>query len=323
MTPMITEVSAVGRSCGVSRPASQVAALASALVRPRPTHGSTPARALIAAGAVTSVLLLAACGGGSADAASASSTAPLSTATPAASTASPSASATARATSASPSSSSAAKGGTVTAVAPLTAGPAKHLQGSKGGFTWDITVPAFTGSGAAVAEVNRRIQASAQSAISATATQNGDDPESKHELAGEASLTTNDGRTVQVDIPMSDYYEGAAHPTNVDNTVVLVAATGAPVTLDQVFTDQEEALRSFAPLVRQQAKADGYEITSDEGLEPTTANWSAWQTDADGMTFTFQDYQLGMHGMPSYTIPWKTVTPLLTPYAKALLAPTS
>lgn len=309
----------MGRAYGVSRSSSQAAVLASALVRPR-LHGSVPARALLAAGSVTSVLLLAACGGGAAHASSPTSTAALSTATPAASTASASVSAS----SASPSESSSKGGtGTVTAVAPLTKGPDKRLQGTEGGFTWDITVPTFTGSGAAVAEVDRRIQASAQSAISASATQNGDDPASKHELAGEAALTTNDGRTVQVDIPLSDYYEGAAHPTNVDNTVVLVAATGAPVTLDQLFTDREAALRAFAPLVRKQVQSDGYEVTADEGLAPTTANWSAWQTDADGMTFTFQDYQLGMHGMPQVTIPWKTVTPLLTPYAKALLAPTS
>lgn len=298
----------------MSRAASQVARLGSADVRSRPLAP----RALLAAGSLTSVLLLAACGGGSADAASPSSTAPLSTATPAASTATASSSA-----SASSASSSTTKAGTVTAVAPLTQGPDQRITGTKGGFTWDVTVPTFTGSGSAVAEVNRRVRASVQSAVSATATQNEDDPDSKHELAGEATLTTNDGRTVQVDIPMSDYYEGAAHPTNVDNTVVLVAATGAPVTLDQLFTDQEAALTAFAPLVRKQVQSDGYEVTADEGLAPTTANWSAWQTDADGMTFTFQDYQLGMHGMPQVTIPWKTVTPLLTPSAKALLAPTS
>lgn len=284
-------------------------------------RGSTPARALLAAGSLTSVLLLAACGGGSADASGPRTTAPLSTVTPEASTAATSASASS--SSASPSSSSSAPARAVTVVAPLTPGPVKHLQGTKGGFTWDISVPTFSGSSAAVAEVNRRIQASAGSAITGSATENGDDPESKHQLAGEASLTTNDGRTVQVDIPMADYFEGAAHPTDVDNTVVLVAATGAPVTLDQLFTDQKKALQAFAPVVVQQAKADGFDVSGSDGLAPTAANWSAWQTDSQGMTFTFQDYQLGPHGMPQYTVPWTTVTPYLTPYAKALLAPAS
>ena len=40
----------------------------------------------------------------------------------------------------------------VTAVAPLTQGPDQHIKGTEGGFTWDITVPTFTGTGAAVAE---------------------------------------------------------------------------------------------------------------------------------------------------------------------------
>ncbi|WP_170131653.1 RsiV family protein [Quadrisphaera granulorum] len=286
--------------------------------------GSATARALLAAGSVTSVLLLAACGGGATDTAGASSTASTGASAAATETATASASAPAHATS-KPSSSSSASGKAVpvTVVKPFTRGPDKHLSGSEGGFSWDITLPTFTGSGAAVAEVNRRVEASAQSAVTASKTQNGDDPESKHTLDGEAAVTTNDGRTVQIEIPMSDFYEGAAHPTNVDNTVVLVAASGAPVTLEHLFKNQKEALTAFAPLVIEQAKADGYDPSGSDGLAPTTANWSAWQSDDKGLTFTFQDYQLGMHGMPSYTIPWSTVTPYLLPSAQALLAPTS
>ncbi len=277
------------------------------------THRSTALRAGLVAGALCA--LLAGCGGGEAPAAAPSS---LSTATSAA---------PAAATSTSPapavSSDPAGASGSVTTVAALAAGSPKDLTGTRGGLTWDVTVPAFAGSGAAVAAVNSRVETSVTSTVNASVEQNGGDDTSPHRLEGEGAVTTNDGRTVQVVIPMDDYYEGAAHPTGVVNTVVLVAATGEPVTLDQLFTDQSAALTAFGKEVAAQADAEGVPVTEASGLAPTTDNWAAWQTTGDGMEFWFQDYQLGGHGVRSCTVPWDVVSPHLSPYATALLAPTS
>ena len=37
------------------------------------------------------------------------------------------------------------------------------------------------------------------------------------------------------------------------------------------------------------------------------------------MSFDFQDYQLGGHGLRRYTVPWIDVRPLLRPEARELL----
>lgn len=263
--------------------------------------------------------LLAACGGG--DGEPVAATTPLSTAS--ATRAAATSSSASASSSAATSTSASAAAGTVTTVAKLGEGTPKHLKGSRGGLTWDVTVPVFTGSGAGVAAANSRVEASVMSAVNASIEQNGADDTSTHTMEGEASVVTNDGRSVQVDIPLADYYEGAAHPSLVENTVVLVAATGAPVTLDQLFTDQQKTLVAFGKNITKQADADGSGITETSGLAPTTDNWAAWTSASDGLAFAFQDYQLGGHGLRGYTIPWSEVTPFLTPFAKALLAPTS
>jgi hypothetical protein len=39
------------------------------------------------------------------------------------------------------------------------------------------------------------------------------------------------------------------------------------------------------------------------------------------MRFSFQDYQLGGHGVRRYTVPWRTVRPLLSDEGTGLLDP--
>jgi hypothetical protein len=75
--------------------------------------------------------------------------------------------------------------------------------------------------------------------------------------------------------------------------------------------------------VKRIAAKAGQPVTEPDGLAPRAENWAAWQSTRKGFQVHFQDYQLGGHGLRSYTVPWKAVTPLLSAKAKALLAPRS
>ena len=134
-------------------------------------------------------------------------------------------------------------------------------------------------------------------------------------------MTTNDGRTVQVACSFTDNLAGTAHPTYAVSTTVVTSLAGDPVVLADVFLDEQAAFTALARDVTRIAKAKDEQVTDPSGLAPKEKNWAAWQTTSLGMGFSFQDYQLGGHGLRAYTVPWATVRPLMSDSAKALLAP--
>ena len=83
-----------------------------------------------------------------------------------------------------------------------------------------------------------------------------------------------------------------------------------------MLADEPSALRTIATAVRKQSGP-----VEGDGLAPKEKNFAAWQTTRAGMRFAFQDYQLGGHGLRSYTIGWSTVRPLLSAYGTGLLDP--
>lgn len=194
------------------------------------------------------------------------------------------------------------------------------LTGRQGSVGWTVKVPMFAGP-AVSAVVNRRVRASAQSAIKVAVAEGRDDQGERRTLSGEGEVAVNDGRTVQVRLSFTDNLAGTAHPIYSVATTALQAATGAPLTLDTVFTDKRAALRTLKPLILRAARAAGEEVSEPAGLAPRDVNWAAWQTSAFGMSFDFQDYQLGGHGLRRYTVPWIDVRPLLHPEARTLLEP--
>ncbi|MET1007854.1 MAG: hypothetical protein ABWX96_20050 [Propionibacteriaceae bacterium] len=175
--------------------------------------------------------------------------------------------------------------------------------------------------GAAAAEINRRVRASADDRISLAKLQARHDGGDKRSLDGSSTVTQNDGRTVQVAIVFVNYLAGTAHPDDWVNTTAVRTTSGRPVTLDQVFPDERAAYQKLAPVIRRLAKAQRQPVTESDGLDPQRANWAAWQTTRAGMIFYFQDYQLGGHGLRAYTVPWSVVRPLMSTSARKLLAP--
>lgn len=197
--------------------------------------------------------------------------------------------------------------------------PHRHLEGRMGDLSYDVTYPVFGGSSAA-ATIDRRVRASAQATITSTAKEPGG---GHHTLTGVSTVTPLDGRTVQVITEYADAYDGAAHPLDTVETVALVARTGKPITLATLFPKQHHAFTVLAKAVRGLATSAKQPITDPSGLAPRASNWAAWQSITAGFQISFQDYQLGGHGLRQYTVPWSVVTPLLSTRAKALIAPRS
>ncbi|MFN8074608.1 MAG: hypothetical protein U0Q15_04190 [Kineosporiaceae bacterium] len=207
---------------------------------------------------------------------------------------------------------------------PLTATLGQHLRGSRGTYRWDLTYPSFSG-GPAAAEADRRMSATLDTAVAAWAdgvTAPGEpastDP---RELTGQAEVTVNDGRTLQVRLGTYHYVQGAAHGISSTYTLALdVTATPAkPLLLRGLLRDPAAAYAAFRREVTRQAAADGAVVEGD-GVSAKDANWAAWQSGPKGLTFFFGSYQLGAFPAADYTVPWSVARPLLTPDAARLLA---
>jgi hypothetical protein len=193
------------------------------------------------------------------------------------------------------------------------------ISGRSGTVSWRVRVPRFSGAPVAT-EINKRIRAAVQDQIDRAKREGRSDDGDQRRLEGEGTVVTNDGRTAQVTVTYSDYLDGTAHPTNYVSTTVVDVTRAQPIRLTQVFRNPTGAYRKLKPEI---LKAAGEEsATIDQaGLAPKQANWANWQTNDAGMLFVFGDYQLGGHGLRQYVVPWPAVEPLLTDYAKRVLAP--
>ena len=192
---------------------------------------------------------------------------------------------------------------------------AVHLRGSRGSVRWDLEIPEFSGARSAAA-VNRHVRASAQDAVDLGLREGRDDDGVRRDIGGSADVTTNDRRTVQVELTWADNLAGTAHPTAYVATTVVTTDAGRPVRLREVLGDTPSALRTIAKAVEKQVGR-----VDTDGLEPKERNFAAWQTTRDGMRLTFQDGQLGAPGLRTVTVPWRTVRPLLSAYGTGLLDP--
>lgn len=193
------------------------------------------------------------------------------------------------------------------------------ISGRSDSVSWRIRIPTFSG-GPAAAEVNRRVRAAVDGMIDQARREGRHDKGIKRRLEGEGTVVTNDGRTAQVTITYSDYLAGTAHPSDYVTTTVVDVVRRRPITVDQVFTDPPAAYRKLKPAILGAAGEQKAAI-DPAGLAPKRANWANWQTNGTGMIFVFDDYQLGIHGLPQYAVAWSTVEPLMTTYAKRVLAP--
>jgi hypothetical protein len=194
-----------------------------------------------------------------------------------------------------------------------------RIRGHVARASWDIAIPEFSGAPVA-AEANRRVRAAANDLVARVRREAKGDHGVARTLSGAGTVGTDDGRTLQVRIMFSDYLAGTAHPTLYVTTTVIDARTIRPVLLTQVIQNPPEGLRFLRTQVIKAAKNKG-DAVDPAGLAPRLANWANWQSTKSGLTFFFGDYQLGGHGIRSYTVPWKSARLVLSAYGEQLLSP--
>jgi hypothetical protein len=194
-----------------------------------------------------------------------------------------------------------------------------RIRGRSASASWDVTIPVFSGT-AAAAEANRRVRAAANDLIAMVRREAAADRGMKRSLTGTGAVGTNDGRTVQVTILFTDYLAGTAHPASFVTTTVIDVRRVRPVLLTQVIQNPPEGLRFLRTEVGKLAKARREPVRSS-GLTPKVANWANWQSSPAGLTFLFEEGQLGGTGIRSYTVPWPRARLVLTAYGARLLPP--
>jgi hypothetical protein len=119
------------------------------------------------------------------------------------------------------------------------------------------------------------------------------------------------------------YTKGAAHPTDYVSTVVIDSRTAHPITLGDLFIEEQSGLNRLA----EQTKitwpkvygpgGNGGPMPDEPGNRPVAQNFANWIPTAAGMELHFADGQFG-HGLPVITVPWPALTDVLAPDMKAL-----
>jgi hypothetical protein len=119
------------------------------------------------------------------------------------------------------------------------------------------------------------------------------------------------------------YTKGAAHPTDYVSTVVIDSRTARPITLSDLFSDQQSGLDRLSeqtkliwPEVYSPGGA-GPPMLDEPGNRPVPQNFANWIPTTAGIELHFADGQFG-HGLPVITVPWSTLSDVLAPDMKAL-----
>lgn len=112
--------------------------------------------------------------------------------------------------------------------------------------------------------------------------------------------------------------EHAAHPSNSVSTVVIDSRTAKPITLADLFRNQQDGLNRLSEQTKVIfPQVYGGSVPNEEGARPVIENFANWIPKAAGMELHFTDYQFG-HGLPVITVPWSALTDLLAPDMLAL-----
>jgi hypothetical protein len=116
----------------------------------------------------------------------------------------------------------------------------------------------------------------------------------------------------------------SAHPTNFVSTVVIDSRSATPITLANLFIDQQAGLNRLSeqtklilPAVAEQPPGA---FDDDPGATPTDTNFANWIPTPAGIELHFNDYQF-FHGTPVITVPWSALDGLLRPEMWALRLP--
>jgi len=117
---------------------------------------------------------------------------------------------------------------------------------------------------------------------------------------------------VSLEMDLSIYHAGAAHPLPSTLTVTFNLESGQPLTLADLFAPGMDYLQRLAELAQEQLQARG-SLLFEGGLQPTAENFQHWVVNDRGLTLIFDVYQVTAYaaGPQRITIPFDQLTGLL------------
>ena len=187
---------------------------------------------------------------------------------------------------------------------------------------WTLTVDTISGGDAKVADTfNRAVRASAQGQLDPVKRDAGNDGtwsfDTKPEIFFGSAAVSELIRGLYVHVP-------SAHPTSYVSTVVIDSRSATPITLKDLFSDEQAGLNRLSQQTKKLLPAvmgAGESPMPDApGNAPVEANFANWIPTPSGLEIHFADYQFA-HGLPVLTVPWSALDDLLAPGMAALRQP--
>ena len=118
--------------------------------------------------------------------------------------------------------------------------------------------------------------------------------------------------------------ETAAHPAGSVTNVVIDSRSGKPITLKELFTDQQAGLNRISEqtklLLPPAMGVTATPMPNIPGDKPLMENFDSWIPTPAGLEIHFADYEF-VHGTPVITVPWAAIDDLLAPGMEALRQP--
>jgi hypothetical protein len=171
---------------------------------------------------------------------------------------------------------------------------------------WQVQASQLTGGDPAVAEAfNKASQASARALI---ANARDDDARTSWTFDPLAHMTFRNTAIAQ--IISGDRFLGAAPPTVYLTTIVIDSRTAQPITLADLFTNEQDGLNRLSDQIKILAN-----MGPEPGNAPVPENFTNWIPTGEGMEIHFVPYQFQSVGRfnPTITVPWSALTDVLAP----------
>jgi hypothetical protein len=114
----------------------------------------------------------------------------------------------------------------------------------------------------------------------------------------------------------SFYSDGAAHPGLYSVTLNYNLAQGRELALSDLFLPNSNYLEAISNYcIRELSKQPFFDTPFSEGAQPTPENYRNWNIAADGITITFDEYQVAPYaaGPQKVTIPYNELQAVINP----------
>lgn len=176
---------------------------------------------------------------------------------------------------------------------------------------WRIKIGEISGGDPAVVSAfNNATRAAAQKQVEDLKEVAGPGREWNLEIQGNVTFR---GPAIAQLVIGTSYY--GAVPTVTPTAIVLDSRTAQPITLADLFTDEQAGLQRLSEQTDLQF---GRTHSYREGWAPNRENFANWIPTADGMEIRFAPYQFGVRMAETITVPWSALSDLLAPDMAAL-----